>query len=475
VEGKAYPEISFLYFLQYILHTQFKGVSDYARKNGIVLKGDLPIGVNRTSVEAWMEPKYFNMNGQAGAPPDDFSVNGQNWGFPTYNWDTMEKDNFSWWRKRFGKLEDYFDCFRIDHILGFFRIWEVPLDYVQGLCGHFNPALPLTPNEIEQYGLGFDEARLTTPHINREFLPELFGDRTEEVIGTFLAQSSSRHFVLKPYCDTQRKVEALFAGKTDEVSLRIKKGLFAIANEVLFLRDPREPDKFHPRISASQSYLYRELSASDRYAFDQLYWNFFYHRHNEFWKAQAFNRLTPLVGSTDMLVCGEDLGMIPESVPDVMNKLQIFSLEIERMPKTPQREFSDLYNLPYHSVCTTSTHDMTPLRSWWKEDRAKIQRYYNNVLGHTGDAPEECTADLATQIVSNHLATTSMLTIIPMQDWFAMDDSVKRKDYEAERINVPSDSNHYWRYRMHITLEKLIEADSLNNKITELIKGSGRK
>ena len=475
VGGKAYPEISFLYFLQYVLHTQFKGVSDYARKNGIVLKGDLPIGVNRTSVEAWMEPKYFNMNGQAGAPPDDFSVNGQNWGFPTYNWDMMEKDNFSWWKKRFRKLEDYFDSFRIDHILGFFRIWEVPSEYVQGLCGHFNPALPLTPNEIEQYGLDFNEARLTTPHINREFLPELFGDQTEEVIGAFLAQSSSRHFVLKPFCDTQRKVEALFAGKTDEASLRIKKGLFAIANEVLFLRDPREPDKFHPRISASQSYLYRELSASDQYAFDQLYWNFFYHRHNEFWKAQAFNRLTPLVGSTNMLVCGEDLGMIPESVPDVMNKLQIFSLEIERMPKTPQREFSDLYNLPYHSVCTTSTHDMTPLRSWWKEDRAKIQRYYNNVLGYAGDAPEECTADLATQIVSNHLATASMLAIIPIQDWFAMDDSIKRKDYEAERINVPSDSNHYWRYRMHITLEKLIEADCLNNKITELIRNSGRK
>ncbi len=475
VGGKAYPEISFLYFLQYVLHTQFKGVSDYARKNGIVLKGDLPIGVNRTSVEAWMEPKYFNMNGQAGAPPDDFSVNGQNWGFPTYNWDMIEKDNFSWWKKRFRKLEDYFDSFRIDHILGFFRIWEVPSEYVQGLCGHFNPALPLTPNEIEQYGLDFNEARLTTPHINREFLPELFGDQTEEVIGAFLAQSSSRHFVLKPFCDTQRKVEALFAGKTDEASLRIKKGLFAIANEVLFLRDPREPDKFHPRISASQSYLYRELSASDQYAFDQLYWNFFYHRHNEFWKAQAFNCLTPLVGSTNMLVCGEDLGMIPESVPDVMNKLQIFSLEIERMPKTPQREFSDLYNLPYHSVCTTSTHDMTPLRSWWREDRAKIQRYYNNVLGYAGDAPEECTADLATQIVSNHLATASMLAIIPIQDWFAMDDSIKRKDYEAERINVPSDSNHYWRYRMHITLEKLIEADCLNNKITELIRNSGRK
>ena len=469
------PEITFSCFLQYILHTQFKAVSDYARKNGIVLKGDLPIGVSRTSVEAWTEPQYFNMNSQAGAPPDDFSANGQNWMFPTYNWNAMENDHFSWWKKRFRKLGDYFDCFRIDHILGFFRIWEIPLDYVQGLCGHFNPALPFTKDEIEQYGLSFNEVRLTTPHINREFLPELFGGQVEEVIGTYLAQSSSRHFVLKSFCDTQRKIEKLFEGKTDETSLRIRNGLYAIANEVLFLRDPREKDKFHPRISANQSYIYRELSTSDQYAFDQLYWHFFYHRHNEFWKTQAFNRLTPLVGSTDMLVCGEDLGMIPESVPDVMNKLQILSLEIERMPKTPQREFSDMFNLPYHSVCTTSTHDMTPLRSWWKEDPAKTQRYYNQVLGRQGTVTDECTSEIATQIISNHLHTRSMLTIIPLQDWFAMDDSVRRKDPEDERINIPANSRHYWRYRMHITLEKLLQADSLNNTIIRLIEESGRK
>ena len=475
VGGKAYPEISFLYFLQYVLHTQFKGVSDYARKNGIVLKGDLPIGVNRTSVEAWMEPKYFNMNGQAGAPPDDFSVNGQNWGFPTYNWDMMEKDNFSWWKKRFAKLSDYFDCFRIDHILGFFRIWEVPCEYVQGLCGHFNPALPFSREEIEQYGLNFNESRFTTPHINRQFLSELFEENTEEVIGAYLAQSSSRHYVLKPFCDTQRKIEALFADKADPVSLRIKNGLFTIANEVLFLRDPRETDKFHPRISANQSYIYRELSGSDRYAFDQLYWHFFYHRHNDFWKAQAFKRLTPLVASTEMLVCGEDLGMIPASVPEVMNKLQILSLEIERMPKSPQREFSDMFNLPYHSVCTTSTHDMTPLRNWWKEDPEKTQRYYNHVLQRIGEAPDECTAEIVAQIISNHLKTRSMLTIIPLQDWFAMDDSIKRKDIESERINVPANSTHYWRYRMHITLEQLLQADNLNNKIVSLIKEAGRK
>lgn len=471
----AWPEISFTYYLQYILHIQFKAVSDYARKNGVVLKGDLPIGVSRTSVEAWTEPRYFNMNGQAGAPPDDFSVNGQNWLFPTYNWDAMEKDHFAWWKKRFNKLGDYFDCFRIDHILGFFRIWEVPIGYVQGLCGHFNPALPFTREEIEQYGLSFNEARFTSPHINELFLRELFGDSTDEVIGAYLAQSSSRHYVLKSFCDTQSKVEALFAGKTDPVSLRVKNGLFAIANEVLFLRDPRETSKFHPRISANQSFIYRELSASDRYAFDQLYWHFFYHRHNDFWKAQAYKRLTPLVSSTDMLVCGEDLGMIPASVPEVMNKLQILSLEIERMPKNSQREFADMFNLPYQSVCTTSTHDMTPLRNWWKENPEKTQRYYNGVLQRPGNAPRECSADIAEQIVLNHLKTRSMLTIIPLQDWFAMEDSVKRMDIESERINVPAVSTHYWRYRMHMTLEQLMQSDKLNEKISTMIREAGRK
>ena len=473
--GEAYAEVSFLYFLQYVLHKQFKAVSSYARKHGVVLKGDLPIGVNRTSVEAWMEPKYFNMNGQAGAPPDDFSLSGQNWGFPTYNWGVMEQDDFAWWKRRFRKLEDYFDCFRIDHILGFFRIWEIPTDYVEGLCGHFNPALPLTADEIGQYGMDFNEARLTTPHINRDFLPELFGERTEEVIATYLAQSSSQHFVLKPFCNTQRKIEALFAGKNDDASEMIRRGLFAIAAEVLFLRDPREPEKFHPRISASQSYLYRELSAADRYAFDRLYWDFFYHRHNDFWKAQALKRLTPLTDGTEMLVCGEDLGMIPESVPDVMHRLQILSLEIERMPKTPQREFADLGSLPYYSVCTTSTHDMSPLRSWWKEDREKTQRYYNHVLQHAGDATAECSATLAAEIVANHLAAASMLAIIPLQDWLAMDDVLKRPDADAERINIPSVANHYWRYRMHLTLEELIDAEALNVKIATLIEKTGRR
>jgi len=474
-ENDAWPDISFSYFLQYILHTQFKQVSDYARKNGIVLKGDLPIGVNRTSVETWVEPEYFNMEGQSGAPPDDFSAIGQNWSFPTYNWEVMEKDNFSWWKKRFRKLEDYFDCFRIDHILGFFRIWEIPMDYVQGLCGHFSPALPLLKEDIEHYGLSFDEYRFIVPHVHRKYLPHLFGELADEVEKNYLTQSTPDYLILQSNCDTQRKITEIFGNRTDENAVRIKNGLYAITDEVLFLRDPRDANRFHPRISASTSLLYQELDDQERNAFDQLYWDFFYHRHNSYWKVKAMNKLTPLVASTHMLVCGEDLGMIPQSVPEVMSRLQILTLEIERMPKTANREFADMYNLPYHSVCTTSTHDMSPLRNWWKEDRGKTQRYYNNVLQRPEKAPEECSAEIATQIVSNHLATPSMLTIIPIQDWFAMDDSIRRQDIEAERINIPADPNHYWRYRMHLTLEELMNAEAFNEKIISLISGSGRR
>ncbi|MDR0749199.1 MAG: 4-alpha-glucanotransferase [Tannerellaceae bacterium] len=471
----AWPELSFTFFMQFVLHTQFKTVSGYARKKGIVLKGDLPIGVNRNSVEVWTEPHYFNRNGQAGAPPDDFSTTGQNWMFPTYNWDVMEKDGFDWWKKRFAKLSDYFDCFRIDHILGFFRIWEIPVDFVQGLCGHFSPALPLSKEEIEQYGLTFNEARFTTAHINKQYLPGLFGDLADEAENSCLAQSSSNHFVLKPFCDTQKKIEELFGGRTDERSLRVRNGLLSIANEALFLRDPSDKGRFHPRISASQSYIYHELDTSAQYAFEHLYRDFFYRRHNDFWKMQAFKRLTPLINSTQMLACGEDLGMIPESVPEVMDKLQILSLEIERMPKTPNREFTDLPHLPYLSVCTTSTHDMSPLRNWWKEDREKIQRYYNDVLHLPGNAPEECTPDIAQHILENHLHSPSMLAIFPIQDWFATDDSVKQEDYGAERINIPANPIHYWRYRMHITIEKLMKANSLNEKVVSMIVNSGRK
>jgi len=468
----ACDELDYHFFIQFALHKQLEAVSAYARKNRILLKGDLPIGVNRASVETWTAPELFNCSVQTGAPPDDFSEKGQNWSFPTYQWDVMERDGFLWWKKRLRHLQNYFDSIRIDHILGFFRIWEIPGDDIEGVCGYYHPALPLSKTEIERYGLPFDE-RWLMPEIHQKYLPELFGNENEN-LRDFLRFSDPEHLVLQAVCSTQRKISALFSGKNDEKSQKIKAGLMRVTHEVLFIRDPYQPDGFHPRYAACQSYVYRALSDENKQAFDTLSDAYFYKRHTDFWKKTAINRLQPLLERTEMLVCGEDLGVLPSSVPEVMQFLQILSLELERMPKTSNDAFADLNRLPYRSVCTTSTHDMNPLRAWWTENREKTQWYYNNILHREGLAPDECSPVIAEQIIRNHLFSSSMLTVIPIQDWLAIDDRIRRPDFNTERINNPADPNHYWRYRMHLTLETLLQSTGFNEKIRAMITESGR-
>ncbi len=472
-EAKHHIELSC--FTQYLLHKQLVDVKEYAHQNEVVLKGDIPIGISRDSVEAWVEPHLFNLDVQTGAPPDDFSFFGQNWGFPTYNWEEMAKDGYRWWLKRFRKMADYFDAYRIDHILGFFRIWEIPLSSVQGLLGYFSPALPLTADEIRSYGLWFDEDRMLKHYIHESFLADIFGSHVPEVIEKYLRPTGWQRFELKEEFDTQAKIKAHFTGREDEKSSFIRDGLYSLCNEVLFVRDKREPNKFHPRITAQYNYSYRDLDDSAKEAFNRLYNEFFYRRHSQYWRDQAMTKLPTLISSTSMLVCGEDLGMVPESVPSVMNELQILSLEIERMPKEREVLFNDLHHLPYLSVCTTSTHDMSPLRLWWKEDRQLTQQYYNQVLWKQGAAPEECTSDLCAQIVSNHLYSPAMLAILPLQDWLSIDDNLKRPVAEDERINVPAISQHYWRYRMHLTLEELLEATDFNRRVKSMVGSSGRE
>ena len=470
----AYKNVAFFYFVQFVLDRQMQEAHEHAKAKGVILKGDIPIGVNRNGCDVWMEPKYFNLNGQAGAPPDDFSANGQNWGFPTYNWLEMLKDGCQWWNRRFQNMARYFDAYRIDHVLGFFRIWEIPVSSVHGLLGQFAPALAMSSEEIESYGLHFQEDRFTRPFITDWVLDRMFHERAGEVKEKYLDRLDDERYQMKPEVDTQRKVEALFADVADEKELWLRDGLYALISDVLFVRDHTNPGVFHPRISAQLDFIYESLYDNDKAAFNRLYNDYFYRRNNQFWYQEAMKKLPKLVQATRMLVCAEDLGMVPDCVPWVMDELKMLGLELQSMPKDPSVKFGLLSRNPYRSVCTISSHDMPTLRMWWDENIQRTQEYYNTMLYRQGPAPHPLPGWLASDIISRHLTSPSMLCILSIQDWLATDEVLRLPDADAERINIPANPKHYWRYRMHLNIEDLAADKRFVQSITEMISQSGR-
>ena len=474
-QNKAFKDVAFFYYVQFVLDRQMRSAHDYARARGVILKGDIPIGVNRNGCDVWHEPEYFHLDSQAGAPPDGFSVNGQNWGFPTYNWERMIADGCQWWVRRFQNMQQYFDAYRIDHVLGFFRIWAIPTDCVHGLLGQFQPALAMSREEIKSYGLNFQEDLFTKPFIADWIVSRIFKEHAEEVKEKYLQHEHDDIFSLKPEYDTERKVEAAFAGKTTDKDIWLRDGLYALIENVLFVRDRQNPNMFHPRITAQLNFMYEALWQNDKDAFNRLYNDYYYRRNNDFWYREAMKKLPLLSQATRMLVCAEDLGMVPDCVQWVMNELRILSLELQSMPKDPSVEFGHLSRNPYRSVCTLSTHDMPTLRQWWDEDYDRTQKYYNTMLYRGGAAPHPLPGWLARDIVSRQLTSPSMLCVLSLQDWFAIDERIRLADANAERINIPAIPKHYWRYRMHMTIEQLIADKEYNDEVKDLIDEAGRK
>ena len=471
---KEFGNVAFYYYVQFVLDRQMRAAHEYAMARGVILKGDIPIGVNRNGCDVWHEPQYFNLNSQAGAPPDAFSVNGQNWGFPTYNWQKMIDDGCKWWIRRFQNMAKYFDAYRIDHVLGFFRIWAIPTTCVHGLLGQFAPSLGMTRQEIEGYGLRFQEDIYTKPFIARWVVDRIFKEHADEVIATYLNLDHDDIYSLKPEFDTERKIEAAFKGKDSETDVWLRDGLYALVSDVLFVRDANDANLFHPRITAQMNFMYEALYDCDKEKFNRLYNDYYYRRNNNFWYNEAMKKLPVLVQATRMLVCAEDLGMVPDCVAWVMEQLRILSLELQQMPKDPSVTFGILSRNPYRSVCTVSTHDMPTLRQWWDEDYDRTQQYYSTMLYRGGAAPHPLPGWLAREILENQLTCPSMLCILSLQDWFAIDEQLRLPDANAERINIPANPRHYWRYRIHVSLEDLLKNKEYTDSVKELIKQTGR-
>ncbi|MDQ2794452.1 MAG: 4-alpha-glucanotransferase [Bacteroidota bacterium] len=476
-----YDDFGLFFFTQFHLDKQLRASVAYARSKGVVLKGDLPIGIYRHSVDAWTQPELYHLDAQAGAPPDDFSTTGQNWRFPTYNWTRMAEDGYQWWKQRMGHLARYFDALRIDHILGFFRIWEMPIESVEGLLGHFSPALPLHRHEIEQRLGWFDYSRLCEPYIRWHMLQDIFQGEAQPVFDEYMEDASYGRIHLKEAVSDQRKIEAYILRKVAaqpehaDYFAWLQKGLFALVNEVLFV--PAGDDFYHPRITLNKSYSFRELdSAQDRSRiYDDIYVDFFFRRHEEFWKQQGLTKLPPVRYATDMLICGEDLGMVPASVPGVMKELGMLGLNVQRMPANPETEFSHPNDAAYLSVVTPSSHDTSTIRGWWEEDRVRTQRFFETILGHWREvAPFYCEPWVAREILVQHLHSPAMWAIFPLQDLLAIDGQLRRANPHDEQINVPGNPTHFWKYRLHLPLEELVDAAGFNEPLRALVAASGR-
>ncbi|HEX5024580.1 MAG TPA: 4-alpha-glucanotransferase, partial [Agriterribacter sp.] len=232
--------------------------------------------------------------------------------------------------------------------------------------------------------------------------------------------------------------------------------------------------QFHFRIAMENTISFRHLERRMQEQLKELYVDYFYHNQDQIWAEQAMYKLPALKKATNMLICGEDLGMVPHCVPETMRQLGILSLDIQRMPKQAGATFFNPAYASYLSVVTPSTHDMSTIRGWWEEDRGKTQLFFNHEMQHPGLAPYYCEPWVNKAIIIQHLYSPAMWSIFLLQDLMGIDGKIRKEDTSTERINVPAIPRYYWRYRMHITLERLLKEKDLNNEIRSYIHSSGR-
>ncbi|KAK9857162.1 hypothetical protein WJX84_012023 [Apatococcus fuscideae] len=473
-----YTSLQFTYYLQYHLHKQLLDASRHAARQHVALKGDLPIGVSKQSVDTWMHPNLFRMEYSTGAPPDYFDRNGQNWGFPTYNWEEMSKDDYAWWRQRLSNLSQYFHAYRIDHILGFFRIWEIPGSCSTGLLGHFRPSIPHSADDLNEHGIR-DIDRLTFPYITWTILQETFGKNASQIVAKYLIEFKPGYYRFRPEVDTEQKVEEIQArpGSPDWLQHELaqtRTGLAALHQNVILLPKDKDRSAFYPRIQLMDTSSYQAVDGGWKQHLSWLHNDYFYHRHNKLWSEHALRTLPVLMGATNMLVCGEDLGMIPTCVPPVLQQLGLIGLRIQRMPSEENQEFGNPTRYDYMTVASPSCHDTSTTRAWWEEDAERRERFFYLALGLQGKPPAHCTPAIMRTIVRQHLQSPSILAIFPMQDIMALSPTYISRPAHEETINDPAVRRHYWRWRMHVSLEDLLEDTDLIGDIQELMLGSGR-
>jgi 4-alpha-glucanotransferase len=409
-----------------------------------------------------MYPHLFKMDQQCGAPPDAFSAGGQNWGFPTYNWDTMQQEDYRWWRNRLEYMSVYFDATRIDHVIGLFRMWSIPYGNKTGELGIFDPVIGYTKEELESNGIHLDEQRLCDPFINDAILHFYFHGEKSRIEETYLENNR-----FKPEFDNQAKLDAYLESANESLKAPLKQ----LMTNVIMIK---KGSHFHFRMNMQQTPSYQSLPEDQKHLLDKLYNDYFGERQENIWTTSGKSILEMMKSATQMMLCAEDLGMVPSMVPGVLKENEILSLYIERMPHQLHQRFGDSLQAPYLSVVTPSTHDMETLASWWEHHPDEALLYFYEILKGEGDVPNRLTSKIGKEIIKRHLNVHAMWVVFLLQDILIADKSLIREDVIKDRINDPGNDDHVWDYRFHISMEQLEDHRHLAEMLRDKIFKSGR-
>ena len=471
-------------WLQQALDTQFTAAAASLNKQGIILEGDLPILMNEDSCDVWSEPENFDMNLSAGAPPDMYSPEGQNWGFPIYNWDAQSKDGYTWWKARLKTAGKYYQTYRIDHVLGFFRIWASHRQDYSAIMGRYVPYVPLGQKDFKE--LGFDEGRLrwiSEPHIltgeiwdslkngwGGEFLDGDINAAAERVFDFALERVGEEElWLFKKSIRGEKDIAALDIHSAAKAFL-----LRSWGNRIFF---EYEPGKYFPVWFHDQSRAYASLSEDEKKDLEALLEK----RRiasEKIWEDEGKKLLSMLTVSSSMLPCAEDLGAVPACVPKVLTDLSILGLRVVRWHRewdkdgSPYVPFEDY---PELSVCTPAVHDSSCLREWW--DREADQQQFSGFIG-VPSLPKVYNPGTAKIVLQKIAAAASRYRVFQLQDLLHLSNNYYAADPASERINVPGTANEFnWTYRMPVNISDLLKDEELIRSVSELaaVKPAAKK
>ena len=480
----------FYAWLQMIADNQFSDAVKYVHNQKILLKGDMPILMNEDSCDAWANPQFFNQNLRAGAPADGDNALGQNWGFPTYNWKNLKNADYSWWKGRLKVASKYYDAYRLDHILGFYRIWAIPGDDVNALNGHTEPFAFIKKTEL--YDLGFDDNRIrwiSSPHIPTHVIEYITWnhEQAHKVLSKFCNQIGSEElWLFKPEIKGSKAFyEADFSGLCHPDAIgRIQNVLVEYWSNRTLLEISK--DKYVPLWTYSRSTSWQTLNDDEKNKLLGVFENL-NSKNEKLWAKQADEIFTAITKDLDMIPCGEDLGVNIECVPKVMEKHDILGLRVVRWcrdwekPGQPYVDFKDYTPL---SVTTTSVHDSSTIRQWWEDEKDSAKAFvfanpaYFGIKADLSDsvleqksmeiAQKDFSTEIAHAIMHASFSSASLWNISPLQDYLYMEEKYWLSDAKDERINIPGTvSSFNWTYRLPASVETILQDESLIKKIKE--------